>query len=75
MGKSKLGLRGQLFQNLGEGFEPNQLLILAIDSAKYQPKAAVFTYFGEMVHNSFFFTPDRRGVEELCKVAKKTLSS
>jgi transposase len=74
MGKGKLGLRGRLFRDLiGEGFDPNQLLITAIDSAKYQPKAAVFSYFGEMVHSSFFFTPDRHGVEELCQIAEKVL--
>jgi len=74
MGKSKLGLRGRLFRDqLGEGFNPNQLLITTIDSAKYQPKAAVFDYFGEMVHDSFFFTPDRRGVETLCQTAEKVL--
>jgi transposase len=74
MGKGKLGLRGRLFRDLiGEGFDPNQLLIMAIDSAKYQPKAAVFNYFGEMVHGSFFFTPDRRGVDELCRIAEKVL--
>jgi transposase len=74
MGKGKLGLRGRLFRDLiGEGFDPNQLLIMAIDSAKYQPKAAIFNYFGEMIHGSFFFTPDRCGANELCQVAEKVL--
>jgi len=74
MGKGKLGLRGRLFHNLlGDDFNPNQLLIMTIDSAKYQPKASVFNYFGEMIHDSFFFTPDRRGVEILCQTAEKVL--
>jgi transposase len=74
MGKGKLGLRGRLFHDiLGEGFSPDQLLIMAIDTAKFQPKTAIFSYFGEMLHNSFFFTPDRYGIDELCKAAEKVL--
>jgi transposase len=74
MGKGKLGLRGRLFHDiLGEGFSPEQLLIMAIDTAKFQPKTAIFSYFGEMLHNSFFFTPDRYGIDELCKTAEKVL--
>jgi transposase len=76
MGKSKLGLRGRLFHNLlGEEFNPHQLLIMAIDTAKFEPKAAVFSYFIELVHNSFFFSPDRRGVEKLCKIAETVLQA
>lgn len=70
MGKGKLGRRGRVFQDLfGPDFNPVQLLIVAVDVAKTQPKAAAFDYFGAPLGESFFFTPDHRGVEKVCAMA------
>jgi transposase len=69
MGKTKLGRRSKFFkENLG-GYNPAEILITAIDVAKFKPKAAIYDYFGDLVMEPFFFTPDRRGVEELCAKA------
>ena len=70
MGKGKLGRRGRLFQDsFGQDFNPAQLTIVAIDVAKTQPKAAIFDYFGTPLCESFFFTPDHRGVEKIRNMA------
>lgn len=70
MGKDKLGRRGRVFQELfGPDFNPVQLMVIAIDVAKTQPKTAAFDYFGTRLGESFFFTPDERGVEKVCAMA------
>ncbi|MGE5597897.1 MAG: IS110 family transposase [Bacteroidota bacterium] len=48
------------------------LAIAAIEVAKNKPMAAVFDYFGEQLHESFFITPDERGVDEICRIASET---
>lgn len=69
MGKVKLGRRSKFFkENLG-GYNPAEILIAAIDAAKFKPKAAIYDFFGDLVVEPFFFTPDRRGVDELCAKA------
>jgi transposase len=73
MGKVKLGHRSKVFFNaFGDGFNPRSLAVVAIEVAKNKPMAAVFDYFGEQLHESFFFTPDIRGVEEVCGIARET---
>lgn len=73
MGKSRLERRGKLFFNLyGENFSPHEIAIAAIDIGKTHAVAGVFGYFGEVLHESFILTPDRRGVEILCQVAEET---
>ncbi|MCL6614427.1 MAG: IS110 family transposase [Firmicutes bacterium] len=70
MGKGKLGRRGRVFQELfGPDFNPVQLIVIAIDVAKTRPKAAAFDYFGVPLGESFFFTPDQRGIEKVCATA------
>lgn len=74
MGKDKLGRRGKLFKSqFGEDFHPDQLVIMAIDTAKSKPKARTFDYFVEPLGESFFFTPDERGTQQLLSVANETL--
>lgn len=69
MGKARLGRRNRFFkENLG-GYNPAEILIAAIDVAKFKPKAAIYDFFGDVVVEPFFFTPDRRGVDELCTKA------
>jgi len=74
MGKTKLGLRSRLYREFLNGTEPTELLIVAIDVSKFQPKAAIFEYFGDVIVEPFFFTPDHRGVAELCTIAQKALA-
>lgn len=74
MGKSKLGRRSRLFRDILNGVEPNEMLFGAIDVAKYQPKAGIFEYFGDIIIDPFFFTPDYRGIEEVCANAEKALA-
>jgi hypothetical protein len=74
MGKDKLGRRGKLFKSqFGEDFHPGQLVSMAIDTAKSKPKARTFDYFVEPLGESFFFTPDERGAQQLLSVANETL--
>lgn len=73
MGKSRLERRGKLFFDLfGENFSPHEIAITAIDVGKTHTVAGVFGYFGEVLHDSFLLTPDRRGVDLLCRVAEET---
>jgi transposase len=73
MGKTRLGRRSRMFREFLNGVEPSELLIVAIDISKFQPKAALFEYFGDVIVEPFFFTPDFRGVQELCDTAQKAL--
>jgi len=57
MGKTRLGRRSKIFREFLGGVEPSELLIFALDISKFQPKAAIFEYFGEVVVEPFFFTP------------------
>jgi len=73
VGKSKLERRGKLFFDLyGENFSPHEIAITAIDIGKTHAVAGVFGYFGEVLHESFLLTPDRRGVDLLCQLAEET---
>lgn len=73
MGKVKLGRRSRVFKEVfGEQFNPMDLAIVAIEIAKSKPMAAVFDYFGEQLYNSFFFTPDVKGIEVVCQIAEET---
>ena len=73
MGKSRLERRGKLFFDLfGEDFSPHEIAIAAIDIGKTHAVAGVFGFFGEVLHESFLLTPDRRGVELLCRTAEET---
>ena len=62
-----------MFREFLGGVEPSELLIVALDIAKFQPKAAIFEYFGDIIVKPFFFTPDFRGIEMLCSLAQKAL--
>lgn len=73
MGKTRLGRRSRLFREFLGGVEPSELLIVALDISKFQPKAAIFEYFGDIIVEPFFFTPDYRGIDQLCSTAKKAL--
>ena len=73
MGKTRLGLRSRLFREILGNIEPSELLIVSLDIAKFQPKAAIFEYFGDLIVEPFFFTPDSRGVDQLCEIAQKAL--
>ncbi len=75
MGKTKLGRRSRLFREFLGGIEPSELLIVALDISKFQPKAAIFEYFGDVVEEPFFFTPDYRGINQLCETARKALDN
>jgi transposase len=75
MGKAKLGQRARLFKTLfGKDFEVGNLLIVAIDAAKTQPKFQVFNYFTEPLCNSFFFTPDEIGVGYLLETVGEVMA-
>jgi transposase len=76
MGKMKLGRRGKFFKENLDGYNPAEILIATIDMAKFKPKAAIYDYFGDLITEPFFFTPDRRGADELCAKADsaKTLT-
>lgn len=73
MGKTRLGRRSRLFREFLGGVEPSELLIVSLDIAKFQPKAAIFEYFGDLITEPFFFTPDYRGVDQLCDIAQKAM--
>lgn len=73
MGKTRLGRRSRLFREFLGGVEPSELLIVAIDVSKFQPKAALFEYFGDIIVEPFFFTPDYRGADQLCEIAQNAL--
>ncbi len=73
MGKTRLGRRSRLFREFLDGVEPSALLIVAIDVSKFQPKAALFEYFGDIIVEPFFFTPDYRGIDHLCEIAQNAL--
>jgi transposase len=73
MGKTRLGRRSRLFREFLGGVEPSELLIVSLDISKFEPKAAIFEYFGDLIVEPFFFTPDYRGVDQLCDIAKKAL--
>jgi transposase len=74
MGKARLGQRGRLFKNLfGEDFEPRSILIAVIDTSKTEPKFRMFDYFVEPFGESFFFTPDERGVTQVIEAVTETV--
>ena len=73
MGKTRLGRRSRLFREFLGGVEPSELLIVSLDISKFQPKAAIFEYFGDLITEPFFFTPDYRGIDQLCDVAQKAM--
>jgi len=62
-----------LFREFLGGVEPSKLLIVSLDISKFQPKAAIFEYFGDLIVEPFFFTPDYRGIDKLCGTAQKAL--
>lgn len=73
MGKTRLGQRGRLFKSLfGKDFEPHNVLIVAIDTSKTEPKTRVFDYFVEPLGESFFFTPDDRGINQVIEAVTNT---
>ena len=73
MGKARLGQRGRLFKSLfGEKFEPHSVLIVAIDTSKTEPKTRVFDYFVEPLGDSFFFTLDDRGINQVIEAVTNT---
>jgi transposase len=73
MGKARLGQRGRLFKSLfGEDFEPRSILIAAIDTSKTEPKIRMFDYFVEPLGESFFFTPDDRGINQIIEAVATT---
>lgn len=74
MGKARLGQRGRLFKDLfGENFEPRSILIGVIDTSKTEPKFRIFDYFVEPIGESFFFTPDERGITQVIEAVTETV--
>lgn len=74
MGKARLGQRGRMFKNLfGENFEPRSILIAVIDTSKTEPKFRMFDYFVEPFGESFFFTPDERGVTRILEAVMEAM--
>lgn len=53
----------------------DKVVVVAIDPAKYSPKALICNYFGEILVNSFFFTINSKGLNLLLTKIKETVSN
>jgi len=53
----------------------DKVLVVAIDPAKYSPKALICNYFGEILVNSFFFTINSKGLNLLLTKIKDTVNN
>ncbi|WP_148085389.1 IS110 family transposase, partial [Filibacter tadaridae] len=75
MGTSKhyhiQGKKGSRFSDQLRGINLEQVLIVAIDAAKLHQKALICNYFGDVIEESFFFSVNSIGIEELCNKIKE----
>ncbi len=53
----------------------DKVLVVAIDPAKYSPKALICNYFGEILVNSFFFTINSKGLNLLLTKIKDSVNN
>lgn len=59
------GKKGCQFSQLLRGVNFEQILLVAINAAKFLPKALICNYFGDIIDHSFFFSVDKAGLN-LC---------
>lgn len=67
MGKNRniQGQKGCRFSEELRGVSLDQILVVPIDAAKYHPKALICNYFGDILEDSFFFSVNSVGLDEL----------
>jgi transposase len=67
MGKNRniQGQKGCRFSEELRGVSLDQILVVPIDAAKYHPKALICNYFGDILEDSFFFSVNSAGLDEL----------
>ncbi|SDD24460.1 IS110 family transposase [Halanaerobium congolense] len=53
----------------------DKVLVVAIDPAKYSPKALICNYFGEILVNPFFFTINSKGLNLLLTKIQETVNN
>lgn len=64
------GKKESRFSNQLRGINLVQVLIIAIDAAKLRQKTLICNYFGDVIEESFFFSVNSTGTEELCSKIK-----
>jgi len=65
------GKKGCQFSQSLRGVNLEQVLVVAIDAAKFLPKALICNYFGDVIEPAFFFSVDKVGLNYcLSKVAE-----
>jgi len=69
------GRKGCQFSQSLRGINLDQVLVVAIDAAKFLPKALICNYFGDIMESAFFFSVDKTGLQHCLSQVEKAAAS
>lgn len=68
------GKKGCQFSQSLRGVNLEQVLVVAIDAAKFLPKVLICNYFGDVVEHAFFFSIDKVGLRHCLSTLEKAIT-